>query len=220
VKRAKDKKPVIVSMSDLAGSGGYYIAVPANEIVAHPATLTASIGVLGGKLELKGLYEKVGLSSEHLVKHPDADLYWPYQRYTPDQKDQHWKMLNRIYADFTGHVAEGRNMTVADVDSVGRGRVFTGAQAKEKGLVDHLGGMDVALARARDLMKIDADEPVRLQYYPADLTVWQALRSREDDIVGPSTLRSLSNLRAVLRQASVLVEAAAGSESSTLAMGD
>ena len=212
VVRAREEKPVVVSMGDVAGSGGYFVAMPANEIVAHPSTLTGSIGVLGGKLDLSGLYNKVGVTKDHIALTAAADLYYDYQRFTPAQKQIQWKMLNRIYDDFSHKAAEGRHMKWEDVDRIGRGRVWTGAQAKEIGLVDHLGGMDVAIARARELGGIGAEEPVRLKYFPPARTLWQALTARDEDNALAAAARGTQRLAAGFGR---ILEAAARAGSGT-----
>ena len=199
VVRAREKKPVVVSMGDVAGSGGYFVAMPANEIVAQPGTITASIGVLGGKLDMHGLYNKLGITKEHVSLTPFADMYSDYQPFTPEQKAAQWKFLRRVYDDFSHKAARGRNMKWEDVDKIGRGRVWTGQDAKRLGLVDHLGGMDVAIARAKDLAKIPAGDEVRLKFFPEEQTVWQALRSRdEEEAVVVVAFRGIRRVAAVL----------------------
>ncbi len=207
VARAREKKPVVVSMSDLAGSGGYFVAMPATEIVAHPATLTASIGVLGGKLDVRGFYNKIGVTKDHVSLEPYADMFFDYQRFTPQQKLAQWRFLNRVYDDFSRKAAQGRHMKWEDVDRIGRGRVWTGADAKRLGLVDHLGGMDVAIARAKDLAKIPASENVRMRFYPSEKTLWQALTSRDEDGVALSAGRSLRRIAALLGRLMAAAEA-------------
>jgi len=212
VVRARGKKPVVVSMGDMAGSGGYFVAIPANEIVAQPATLTASIGVLGGKLDMSGLYNKVGVTKDHISLNPAADIYYDYQRFTPEQKKSQWKLLNRIYDDFSHKVAQGRKMKWEEVDRIGRGRVWTGAQAKDLGLVDHLGGMDVAIARAKALAKLKEDEPVRFEYFPPPRTLWEAITSRGEDNALLGTVRTLRQLAAGVRRIATVLLRAGGQE--------
>ena len=144
------KKLLIVSMGDVAASGGYYIAVPAETIVAEPGTLTGSIGVIGGKHSLKGLYEKIGIKKEIMTRGKNADFYSNFSDFTPEQKENLRIQIKEIYDDFITKVAQGReNLTVAEVDEVARGRIWTGRQAKEIGLVDELGGLNTALAIAK-----------------------------------------------------------------------
>ena len=147
----KAVKPLVVSMGDVAASGGYYIAAPADAIVAEPGTITGSIGVIGGKYSFKGLYEKLGIHKEILKRGEHADFYTDYGDYPPAEKAIVQKQIKEIYEDFIEKVALGRaNLTVEDVDRLGQGRVWSGRQAKENGLVDELGGLSLAIAIARE----------------------------------------------------------------------
>ena len=147
--RLKDVKPLVVSMGDVAGSGGYYIAAPAEVIVAEPGTITGSIGVISGKYNLKGLYDKIGLHKEIIKRGKHADFYTDYGDYPAEEREIVHAQIQEIYDDFIGKVAEGRGMTREAVDQIGRGRIWTGKQAKEIGLVDELGGLNLALSIAR-----------------------------------------------------------------------
>ena len=147
--RLKAVKPLIVSMGDAAASGGYYIAAPADVIVASPGTITGSIGVIGGKYSFKPLYDKIGIHKEIIKRGARADFYTDYGDYPPEERTIIKDQITEIYTDFLEKVAEGRRMTTAEVDRIGRGRVWTGRQAKENGLVDQLGGLDLALSIAR-----------------------------------------------------------------------
>ena len=147
--RLKDVKPLVVSMGNVAGSGGYYIAAPAEVIVAEPGTITGSIGVISGKYNLKGLYDKIGLHKEIIKRGKHADFYTDYGDYPAEEREIVHAQIQEIYDDFIGKVAEGRGMTREAVDQIGRGRIWTGKQAKEIGLVDELGGLNLALSIAR-----------------------------------------------------------------------
>ena len=147
--RLKDVKPLVVSMGDVAGSGGYYIAAPAEVIVAEPGTITGSIGVISGKYSLKGFYDKIGLHKEIIKRGKHADFYTDYGDYSEEERETIRAQIQEIYDDFIGKVAEGRGMTKEAVDQIGRGRIWTGKQAKEIGLVDELGGLNLALSIAR-----------------------------------------------------------------------
>ncbi len=168
VQLAQKKKPVVVSMSDVAGSGGYWIAMSANRIVADAGTLTASIGVVFGKLNLAGFYDIIGLSSDHLQTSDNATFLWLEQNFTPAQRNSVQKLMHRIYDDFTSGVAAGRHMKVEEVDKIGKGRVWTGAQAKGLGLVDEIGGFSRALVLARQLGHISRDAQVQVVHYPRE----------------------------------------------------
>ena len=149
--KLKEVKPLVVSMGDVAASGGYYIAAPANAIVAEPGTITGSIGVIGGKYSFKGLYEKLGIYKEILKRGEHADFYTDYGDYLPAEQAIVQRQIKEIYEDFIEKVALGRaDLTVEDVDRLGQGRVWSGRQAKENGLVDELGGLSLALAIARE----------------------------------------------------------------------
>jgi protease IV len=181
VKTAK-KVPVVVSMGDVAGSGGYWIACGAKRIVADPATITASIGVLTGHLAMSRFWEdKLGITWGRLDASPNAAIYGDLEPWTPEQQKVVQAFLDRIYDAFLQRVSAARNMTREQVDAIGRGRVFTGEQAKERGLVDELGGFDDALASAKKLAGLAAGASVDLQFYPRSRTVWQRLMERGDD---------------------------------------
>lgn len=166
VKRCAERKPVIVSMSDLAASGGYYIAAPADSIVAQPATLTGSIGAFGGKLNLLGLYHKLGLNVETVSRGRHAEMLSPYRDFTPEEAKRFQAQIDDVYRVFVSRVAEGRERPVSVVDSAGQGRVWTGLAARRYGLVDALGGLDRAFAMARERAGISDDEVITVDVYP------------------------------------------------------
>ncbi|MCY3742224.1 MAG: signal peptide peptidase SppA [Candidatus Poribacteria bacterium] len=143
------EKPVVVSMGNVAASGGYYIAMAAGTIIAHPSTLTGSIGVFGGKLNLKGLYNKAGLTKEIIAHGQNATLYSDYGGFTPTERERVEKMMKTVYEDFVNKAATGRNKSFDEIDEIAQGRVWTGKQAKEIGLVDEIGGLDTALSIAK-----------------------------------------------------------------------
>jgi len=168
VDRLKEKKPVVVSMSDEAASGGYYIAAKATRIVAEPATLTGSIGIYGGKFVTRGLEEEIlGLGHDSQKRGANADIYSTLQPYTPQQEARIQLLMDRAYRTFVGHVATGRRMSRSAVEGVASVRVWTGAAAQKIGLVDELGGLDRALEIARQQARIGAGETVGIDLYPA-----------------------------------------------------
>ncbi|HSO68141.1 MAG TPA: S49 family peptidase [Arachnia sp.] len=150
-------KPVVAQMGHFAASGGYYVSMPADEIVAHASTLTGSIGVLGGKMVTQGLYDKLGLIRETLPIGESAGFLSDASRFS----DADWERLNawldRVYLDFTTFAAQDRGMEYAQLEALARGRVWTGADAKERGLVDHIGGRALAVERACALAGLDRD---------------------------------------------------------------
>jgi protease-4 len=154
-------KPVVVSMGALAGSGGYYVACPADVIVAQPATITGSIGVLGGKVVVRDLLERVGLTTGSAARGQHAQMFSVRERFSETEQERLAAMLDRIYAEFVQKVADGRNMTYDAVHEVARGRIWSGADAKANGLVDELGGLRDAAALARERAKLPASAPLR-----------------------------------------------------------
>jgi protease IV len=175
VEEAKKKKPVVVSMSDLAASGGYYVSMGANKIVAEPLTLTGSIGVYAYKPVVKGLYDWLGVTSEYVMRGKNAGLYRETEKFTPDERKKfEGAMQNFYWNQFLPKVAAGRRFqNVEAVHEIARGRVWTGAQARERGLVDEFGGLDRAVEVAKELAKIPADKGVRRVVFPAPRTFLQ-----------------------------------------------
>jgi len=160
--------PVVVSMSDVAGSGGYYIAAAADKIVAQPATLTGSIGVVAGKMVVGGLWDKLGVTWGAVEQGKNAGMFSTLEDYTP-QGEQHFEsFLDTVYAGFKDRVAAGRRLDKATVETIARGRVWTGEDAKSRGLVDALGGYDTALRLARTAAHLDAEAPITLRTYPPE----------------------------------------------------
>jgi protease-4 len=165
--RAKEAgKPVIVSMSNLAGSGGYFVAMHADKIVAHPGTLTGSIGVFGGKFVTEGLWSKIGLTFDEVHEGANAAIWSQRIDYSPAGWARVQGALDRIYADFTTKVAEGRRLSKEQVLEIAKGRVWTGEDAKKHGLVDELGGYAVALQLAKRAAKIGDADKIQLHIYP------------------------------------------------------
>jgi protease-4 len=181
VELANQVKPVVVSMSDVAASGGYWIAAPARKIVADPGTITGSIGVLIGKFNVSGLYALLGMSTDSVATSDNATMFSAQQNFTPAQRAYIQKSLNDTYADFTKGVAQGRKMTVEAVDKIGKGRVWSGVQAKEIGLVDELGGLDRAIEIAKQLSNIPAGESVHIVRYPEEKSFFEQFLQRQKD---------------------------------------
>lgn len=185
----KAEKPVIVSMSDVAASGGYWLSMSANRIIAEPGTITGSIGVLSGKFNVQGLYDKLGLSSDFIATTPNSTLEYPLQNFTPEQRDLEVKNMTETYHDFVQGVAAGRHMKVEDVDKIAQGRVWTGERALKLGLIDEFGGLHTAIARAREMAKIPAGESIGLLKLPEHRSFLDRLMNRGgDDRTSGSTL--------------------------------
>jgi protease-4 len=167
VTRAKKAgKPIVVSMGAMAGSGGYFIALPADKIVAQPATLTASIGVFAGKMVTTNFWDKLGISWDEVHSSSNAMAYSGLHDFTPEQWARFETWLDRIYDDFTTKVAEGRKLPKEKVLELAKGRVWTGEDAKALGLVDELGGFPVALRLVREAAKLPADAKIKLKLFP------------------------------------------------------
>ena len=161
---AKMSKPVVVSMGDVAASGGYYISCKADTIVANPTTITGSIGVFGMLLNLEKMMEnKLGITTDRVKTNQYADLGSPTRALTTSERDIIQNQVERIYDTFITNVSEGRNMTKAEVDAIGQGRVWTGEDAKELGLVDVLGGLEDAIEIAADMANL---ENYRISNFP------------------------------------------------------
>jgi protease-4 len=171
----KPSRPLVTSMSDLAASGGYYIAVPGQAIVAQPGTLTGSIGIFAGKFVIDGTLGKVGITTETVKSGKNSDIYSPFARFSPEQRMKVAQYMNGFYKNFLIKVAQGRHKTPAEIDAVAQGRVWTGAQARERGLVDALGGLETAVSIAKQRAHIPADEEVELVVYSPRRSVYEAL---------------------------------------------
>jgi protease-4 len=191
VKLLADEKPVIVSMSDLAASGGYYIAAPAHRIVAEPSTLTGSIGVFGGKLNVGGLFNKVGVNIETVTRGTHAGMMSPYRDFTAEELQRYQQQIDAWYRLFLSRVVEGRGMSEAEVDSVAQGRVWTGVDAWERGLVDTLGGLETAIALAREAAGIQGTGPIevlpRVEHHWYE-DVFEAMFDREQSAALPEMM--------------------------------
>jgi protease-4 len=160
-------KPVIVSMGNVAGSGGYFVAMAADKIVAEPGTITGSIGVLGGKLVPTGLLDKLGVSVDEVHFGQNATMFSPTADYTPAEWARFQSWLDRVYADFTTKVAQGRKLDQAKVLQLAKGRIWTGEDAKQLGLVDELGGLHTALRLAKQAAGIPEQDDIELRQFPA-----------------------------------------------------
>jgi len=182
VEGAKAKKPVVISMSDVAASGGYYISTGANKILAEPSTITGSIGVFAGKPVLKGFYDWLGISNEYMLRGKQAGMFRESEKFTPEERTKFEELIKHTYYDdFVPKVAKGRNKTPEYIDSVAQGRVWTGAQGRERGLVDEFGGLDRAVEVAKDLAKIPKDKGVHRVILPFPRTFIQELLSQGDE---------------------------------------
>ncbi len=197
---ARQKKPVVISMSDVAASGGYYIAASANKIVAEPSSITGSIGVVAGKPVVKGLYDWLGITNEYVMRGKNAGMFRETEKFSDDEraKFEGW-IKATYYEDFVPKVAKGRNKSADYIDSIGQGRVWTGAQGKNNGLVDEYGGLDRAIEVAKELAKIPADKGVHRVIFPYPRTFLQELfNSSDEDSSETTETPQLRQQRAVL----------------------
>ena len=168
-------RPIVASMSNLAASGGYYIAMAAHAVVAEPSTLTGSIGIFGGKLVTGGLYEKLGANIEATSTGKHAEMDSPERPYSPDEARKVQEQLQAFYDQFVEKVARSRGTTPERIDQVAQGRVWTGRQALQNGLVDELGGLSHAIALAKWRAGIPSDREVELVVYPPRRSVYELL---------------------------------------------
>ena len=164
------EKPVVVSMGNVAASGGYYIACPADVILASPTTITGSIGVFGLLFNAgQGLKDKLGVTVDVAKTNPSADIGLPFREVSPAERDYLQHNVERVYAGFVKHVAEGRNLTEAQVDSIGGGRVWSGVSALDNGLIDAWGGLSDAISLAADRAGVSDDFSISVPSQAPDL---------------------------------------------------
>src|SRR5947209_10634943 len=192
VVRARERgKPVIVSMGDTAGSGGYYIAAPADKIVAEPATLTGSIGVVAGKPVITELLNKLRINVETIERGANSGMFSALRDFSPAERQRLDAFLDQTYRGFKAHVAAGRHLSDEAVEAVAKGRVWSGEDAKKNGLVDELGGYAVALRLAREAAKLSPDAPIKLVTFPhqkstAEILFDRLLERERDSDAAPS----------------------------------
>lgn len=175
------KKPLVISMSDLAASGGYYVSSTGDPIVAYPNTLTGSIGVIFARMNLHGLYDKLGVNEQLLSRGRYADIDSSYVPLSADERQKLTGQIDAFYRAFVSRVAEGRKRSFDQIEPLAQGRVWLGAQAKQNGLVDELGGLDQAIELLRQKAHIGANENIALVPYPGRSTVFELLFNRSGD---------------------------------------
>lgn len=190
------EKPVIISMSDLAASGGYMISMSSSKIFALPQTLTGSIGVVGGKFVLKDLYEKIGVKKVTLKTSPHADMFSDYREFSQKEQKIYVSIMKRIYDFFVEKVSIGRKMSPEKIEEVAQGRVWTGKTALTHGLVDQMGGLNAAINEAAKLAKLPEKDGFRVRIYPRDKTVWDLI----SDLVGANAEKLNSNITTTIQE--------------------
>jgi len=173
----KQGKPVIVSMSGVAASGGYYISMNARRIVSQPSTITGSIGVIFGKFDLSGFYDWIGMDVEKVKNFPNADIFSLNDSLSPEQRKQIEDWMAGTYNTFVSKAAKGRGLPYETMEPKAHGRVYTGTQAKAAGLVDEIGGLSSAVENMRKALKLGKDEKLELVLYPRPKTLWESLSS-------------------------------------------
>ncbi|HEY7290831.1 MAG TPA: signal peptide peptidase SppA [Vicinamibacterales bacterium] len=174
-KNERADRPLIVSMADLAASGGYYIAMPGQVIVAQPSTLTGSIGIFGGKVVTGGVYEKLGARIDSTSIGKNAEINSPARPYNASELKKLNEQLHAFYDQFVEKVADARHTTPEKIDAIAQGHVWTGRQAKQNQLVDELGGLDRAITIAKERAKIPAESEVEVVVYPARKSFYELL---------------------------------------------
>ena len=185
------KKPVVISMSDVAASGGYYMAMTGDPIVAYPETETGSIGVVFGKPDLHGLYDKLGITKDAVERGHNAGIDSDYTSLNAEQRALVQRGIDQSYHDFVAKVAAARHRPCADIEPVAEGRVWLGSQAKPRGLVDELGGLDAAIALLKKKAGIPASEDVGLLLYPGRRTLLDIWLKRSQDDALETRLRAV-----------------------------
>ncbi|MFO7691572.1 MAG: signal peptide peptidase SppA [Vicinamibacterales bacterium] len=188
-------RPLVASMSDLAASGGYYIAMAAPDIVAEPGTLTGSIGIFGGKIVTGGTYEKLGMNVEAVSIGRHAEMNSPVRPYSEEERAKIDEQLRSFYDQFVEKAAAARRKKPEEIDAIAQGRVWTGRQAKELGLVDALGGLDTAVTIAKERAKIPAAEQVDLVVYPPRRTIYDLFMTSLSGMDEQARLAALLGIR-------------------------
>lgn len=184
VRLLSKKKPTVISFSDTAASGGYYISMTGDPIVSYSTTVTGSVGVIYGKVNLRGLYDKIGVQKEIIVRGSNAAIDSDYVPMTPAARAKLREGIDEIYNEFVSRVAEGRKKKAEQIEPLAQGRAWLGAQAKANGLVDELGGLDKSIEMVKAKAGIKPEEKVDLVPYPGKRSILdQYLRSTADNTV-------------------------------------
>lgn len=212
VRRARAAgKPVVVSMAGMAASGGYFVSMAADRVVAQPGTVTGSIGVFSGKVVLEEFWDKIGVSWDELHRGDNATMFSLNRPFS----EQEWNRMNilvdRIYEDFTTKAALGRNIDPKRMDQLARGRIWSGADAHRLGLVDRLGGFDVAVAELSGLLELAPDESIDLRVLPEEREPWQVLAGMLGGGMDQPELRALARIARVLEPIAAHLEGARAS---------
>ena len=182
IKRAQENDiPVITTMGNIAGSGGYFLAMAGTQVVAQPSTITASIGVVNGKFITNEFMERFGIQTDHVDTSPSSGRFSASQPFNEQQQERFDEWMDYMYEYFVDAVAEDRNMTFDEVHEIGRGRIWTGSDAKELGLVDELGGLHTAFSLALEEAGKEPDADFKVSLYPPEPTLWEAITGKRPD---------------------------------------
>lgn len=192
VNKVRKTKPVVVSMSSVAGSGGYYISMGADGIVAEPVTITGSIGVITGKFVIRGITDWAGVGWGIMKRGENADLFSELQKFSPEQEKIIVGHMESFYKDFVTKAAQGRNMTYDEVHKIAQGRIWSGEDALKIGLVDRLGGLDEAIEFAKEKAKIPATEKVNVKYFPRQKTIFESFMEMSGEEIASVVLKTIS----------------------------
>jgi protease-4 len=202
-------KPVIASMGGTAASGGYFIAMAADKIVAQPGTITGSIGVFGGKMITTGFWNKLGVTWDEVHTSKNSDAWTQTRDFTPAQQARFSLWLDRVYDDFTSKVSSNRNLTREGVEKIAKGRIWTGEDAKRLGLVDELGGFPTALRLVRIAAGLPENAPIRLKVFPARKSWVKVISDMKafgtEDETGRALARTLEEAQPLLKTIGSLV---------------
>jgi protease-4 len=171
--RTRDSKPVVMSLGDVAASGGYYVALAGSPVLAEAGTITGSIGVIAGRASLRGLYDRLGVSKTLIARGRNAALYSDYAPLDEAGRERIQVQAEAFYRDFVGKVAAARGLTEEAAGAAAQGRVWTGRQALERGLVDELGGLEEAFSAAKRALQIPVDQPVTVERFPKPRRLWK-----------------------------------------------
>jgi protease-4 len=172
---ARQKKPVIASISDVGASGGYYIAMAADTVVAQTASLIGSIGIYAGKFSLEQLYQKLDLKTVRLTRGKNAAIFSLHSKFSPSERKVVQKLINEFYRNFVQNAAECRNKTYQDIEQLASGRVWSGREGWAYGLIDTLGGMDITLSLVKKRLALEESDDLRLVYYPGKQTFFEQI---------------------------------------------
>jgi len=190
-------KPIVASMGDVAGSGGYYISMGADRIFAEPGTITGSIGVVGGKMCMKGLYDKIGMATEIIARGENSGMFSSTAKFSKSEREVVEKMMKDIYEQFTSKAAKGRGMDKDELEKLAGGQIYTGRVAKRNGLVDEVGTLRDAIQSAKRLAGLDPDEKVEIKVLPEPENPFEALFGGDMDAEKEASVQLLGSIGAV-----------------------